>query len=418
MLDLSCRDWEARVRAGKSLLPDLHFTSAQEAEADLAVGFFDALHLPDVPGQPLLRDAAGDWFRDLVRAVFGARDPKTNTRQIREYLMMVGKGNSKTTYAAALMIVAMLMNQRPRAEMLFIADTQSISDLAFNAASGMIESDPQLQRRFRASEHHKVIRDLLNGSKLRVKTFDLSVLTGPKPVAVLLDELHLLGKRAHAAKVLRQIRGGIEKSTEGFMVMITTQSDEAPTGVFASELKTARKIRDGEFQGRMLPILYELPAEIAKSATAWQDPAVWPMVMPNLGRSLQIDSLIQDWETERQKGEQQIRIWASQHLNIEIGIALGSNSWIGAEHWEAAADPGLTSLDPVKRLAALLARCDVATVGIDGGGLDDLLGLAVIGREKVTRRWLHWAHAWLHRGGLERRKSEVPKYLDLRRPAT
>jgi phage terminase large subunit-like protein len=57
----------------------------------------------------------------------------------------------------------------------------------------------------------------------------------------------------------------------------------------------------------------------------------------------------------------------------------------------------------------------VATVGIDGGGLDDLLGLCVLGREKETRRWLAWFHAWAHEVVLERRKEIAPKLLDFKR---
>jgi phage terminase large subunit-like protein len=85
---------------------------------------------------------------------------------------------------------------------------------------------------------------------------------------------------------------------------------------------------------------------------------------------------------------------------------LRADRWAGAEFWEAAAlVPGLTLDD-------LIERSEVIDVGIDGGGLDDLLGLAVIGREKVTRRWLLWTHAWAHPSVFERRKEVAPMLRD------
>jgi phage terminase large subunit-like protein len=86
--------------------------------------------------------------------------------------------------------------------------------------------------------------------------------------------------------------------------------------------------------------------------------------------------MIADWNTELDKGDDAIKVWASQHLNIEIGIGISNEGWRGADYWEAAGDETLT-------LESLLERSEVVTIGIDGGGLDDLLGLAVIGREKV-----------------------------------
>jgi hypothetical protein len=38
------------------------------------VAIFNNLRLPDVPGQPAMAEAAGDWFRDIVRAAFGSLD--------------------------------------------------------------------------------------------------------------------------------------------------------------------------------------------------------------------------------------------------------------------------------------------------------------------------------------------------------
>lgn len=402
MWNLACPDWETRLRAGRSLVPDLPLF---RVESDLATAFFDNLRLPDVPETPLLRDAAGDWFRDIVAALFGARDPDTNTRHIREIFALVGKGNSKTTYGAALMLTALLMNQRPRAQYLMVGPTQSISELAFSQVVGMIDLDPELRKRFHVREHLKEVVDRVTRAKLMVKTFDLNILTGPRPVGVLLDEIHLLGKHHATGKVLRQLRGGLEKSTEGFLVMITTQSDEAPAGAFRDELNLARAIRDGQFAGRMLPVLYEFPDAIAESQTEWQRADLWPLVMPNLGRSLRLESLLQDWEQEKAKGPHAIKVWASQHLNIQIGLGINSDKWRGADHWEAAADDTLTFAD-------ILDRCEVVTVGIDGGGLDDLLGLGIVGRERETRRWLHWGRAWVHSSVLQLRKSEESRFRD------
>jgi phage terminase large subunit-like protein len=406
MWDLSCPDAADRIRDGRSLIPDLPL---DETQADLGLKFFDVLQLPDVPGLPFMRDAAGQWFRDLVRVAFGSWDPVKRQRYIRDIFAMLPKGQSKTTYSAGLLLTGMLMNSRPRAEALFVAPTQAIANTAFDKCVGMVEANPQLKQRFRVRDHIKTIEDLDNRSELRVKTFDLNILSGTILILALVDELHLLGKNPHATKVLRQVRGGLEKTPEGLLVITTTQSDDVPAGAFKDELLIARKIRDGHFRGQsirpMLPIIYEFPREIAHDQDRWQDPSNWGMVMPNLGRSVHLESLRADWETERTKGDHAIRVWASQHLNIEIGVGLKSDGWPGAEFWAGAVDETLD-------LDSLIERSEVVVVGVDGGGLDDLFGLSLIGRERETKNWLCWSHAWCHRGVLNRRRSIASRLED------
>ncbi len=405
--DLSCPDWWRRLQQGKSLVPDLPLWTA---EGERAVRIFNKLRLADVPGTPTMEEAGGEWFRDIVRAMFGSVDPVTRQRMIRELFALVPKKNSKTTDGALLMVTALLMNQRPRASFVMTAPVQDVAQLAFDAAAGAIDLDGVLSRKFHVRHHLKTILHRETKAELEIMTFDPSVLTGQKiSGGALIDELHVCAKMAKAPKALRQIRGGMLPFPESFLAFITTQSDDPPVGVFAEELTKARDIRDGKREGAMLPVLYEFPREVQESPDRkWEQPALWPLVTPNLGKSITVERLIADHADAKATSESELRIWASQHLNVQIGVALAAAGWAGAEFWERRGDPLLT-------LDALLARSEVVVVGVDGGGLDDLLGLAVVGREKGTRKWLHWAHAWAHEIVLERRQELEPKLRDLER---
>lgn len=405
--DLSCPDWWRRLQQGKSLVPDLPLWTA---EGERAVRIFNKLRLADVPGTPTMEEAGGEWFRDIVRAMFGSVDPATRQRMIRELFALVPKKNSKTTDGALLMVTALLMNQRPRASFVMTAPVQDVAQLAFDAAAGAIDLDGVLSRKFHVRHHLKTILHRETKAELEIMTFDPSVLTGQKiSGGALIDELHVCAKMAKAPKALRQIRGGMLPFPESFLAFITTQSDDPPVGVFAEELTKARDIRDGKREGAMLPVLYEFPREVQESPDRkWEQPALWPLVTPNLGKSITVERLIADHADAKATSESELRIWASQHLNVQIGVALAAAGWSGAEFWERRGDPLLT-------LDALLARSEVVVVGVDGGGLDDLLGLAVVGREKGTRKWLHWAHAWAHEIVLERRQELEPKLRDLER---
>lgn len=399
---LACPDWAERLQAGRSLVPDLPLDLVA---GDRAVAVFNKLRLADVPGTPTMAEAGGDWFRDVVRALFGSVDPVTRNRMIRELLLLVPKKNSKTTNGALLMLTALLLNQRPNASMIMTAPVHDVAQLAFDAAAGAIALDDVLAAKLHVREHLKTIIHRETGAELQIMSFDPAALTGQKPVAVLIDELHVVAKMSKAASAIRQLRGGMLPYPEAFMAFITTQSEEAPSGVFRAELMKARAIRDGRQDGAMLPVLYELPPEIQKKKDAWKNSKYWTMVTPNAGRSITISRLEEDMKTAEATSEEELRAWASQHLNVEIGLALMSDRWAGADYWEQQAAQ-------VQDLQALLDRCEVVDVGIDGGGLDDLLGFAALGRDKSTREWVLWTHAWAHPSVMERRKTEAPKFLD------
>jgi phage terminase large subunit-like protein len=123
-----------------------------------------------------------------------------------------------------------------------------------------------------------------------------------------------------------------------------------------------------------------------------------------MGASVDEKFILRELKKAQEAGEESMCGFLAKHLNVEMGLALKSKRWAGADFWQDAAGK--------VTLAMILERCEVIVAGIDGGGLDDLLGLAVLGREAASGNWLLWVKAWAHKIALERRKSEAPKYRD------
>ncbi len=398
----ACPDWWRRLAAGESIIPEPLFPD--EAKASLEV--FKGLKIVDAPGSPTIEASCAPWVLAFAGAVFGSYNSETGERLIREVMLCIPKKNSKSTIAAGIMLTALIRNWRLSAEFIILAPTKEIADNSFVPAKDMVNNDEELKALLHVQPHLRLITHRETGATLKVVAADSDVVGGKKAVGVLIDEAWLFGKNPKAADMIREATGGLLSRPEGFIIWLTTQSNEPPAGVFRSKLSYARGVRDGRIEdNRFLPIIYEFSQEMIKSGEA-RKPENFHLVNPNMGYSVDRPTLERLFMQAELDGEADLRGFLAKHLNIEIGLALMSDSWVGAEFWEPQSLPGLT-------LDALLARCEVVDIGGDGGGLDDLLGLAVLGREIGTRKWLHWAHAWAHPSVLERRKSEAPRLRDL-----
>ncbi|WP_223850367.1 terminase large subunit [Paracoccus yeei] len=389
----------------RSLVPSLPLF---DPVAEKALRIFKRLRVPDIIGTPTYGEVCGEWVFEFVRAIFGSYDPETKKRMIREFFLLVPKKNGKSAIAAAIMVTAIILNERPLCELLLIAPTISVAAISFDQAAGIIALDVDLTKMFHVQEHLRTITHRLTGAVLAIKAADPKVVTGTKAAYVLIDELHEFSEMSRAAAVLREIKGGLAARPDGFLLVITTQSKKPPAGVFKAELEKARAVRDGDIVLPMLAVLYELPLSVSQNG-GWKDPKTWPLVNPRLGNEHGIEFLAEflaDQITAAEAGGiDEMILLASQHFNVQIGMALRADRWPGADHWEPCGDSGLT-------LDALIERSEVCVVGVDGGGLDDLFALAVIGRERDTRNWLHWAQAWAFPEVMQRRKEIAPRLLD------
>lgn len=405
MWDTSCTNWRELIEARRPPIPALPLF---EEQAEKALRIFKRLRCPDIEGNPTYGELCDAWVFEIVRAIFGSYDIETKRRLIREFFVLIPKKNGKSSIAAAIVVVALIMNRRPEAECLLIAPTKTIANISFKQAAGIIRLDAHLAKIFHLQQHLRTITHRVLLSQIVIKAADTDAITGSKSTFVLIDETHVFAKNAKAADVFIEIRGALASRPDGFLLQITTQSKEPPAGVFKAELEAAREVRDGKVQRPVLAILYEYTEEQQKSG-AWKLPENWDIVNPNLGRSVDRAFLGDELAKAERAGPEALALFASQHFNIEIGIALRSTRWEGADFWLDQADARLADLE------TLLERSEVVIVGIDGGGLDDLLGFAVMGRDKGTRDWLVWSHAWAHKVVLQRHLQIAPALLDFQR---
>lgn len=402
MLDwnTSCVDWERRLISGESIVPcgPLFPERAEEA-----LRIFLSLRIVDVVNSPTLGEISRQWITDYAAALFGAYDEENGRQLIRYSMFSVSKKNIKSTFAAAFMVTSLCLNWRKSAEFIILAPTVEVANNSFGPAKDMIQADPRLDTIMHVQPHFRMITHRITGATLKVIAAENEAVSGKKASGVFFDELWLFGKRANADSMMREAVGGLASRPEGFVIYATTQSDQPPAGVFADKLKEFRDIRDGKvIDKRSLPYLFEFPDFMLKNGD-YRKPENFYITNPNLGASVDVEFLLDEWTKAERKGEANFRAFAAKHLNVEIGIALRSDGWAGAEYWARGVDKSIT-------FDSILERSDCVTIGIDGGGLDDLLGVAIIGREKLTKRWLVWTHAFISPEGMERRKINETLY--------
>lgn len=396
----ACPDWAGRLRAGQSIIPAPIYSE----QAEQALAIFKSLRVVDLPGRPTFGECSDQWVFDFVAAVFGAYDAETGDQLIREYYLLISKKNTKSTIAAGIMLTALILCWREQEEHLILAPTVEVAGNSFKPAAAMVRADDELLALFHVQDHVRTITHRINGNCLKVVAAEAETVSGKKSGRVLVDEHWLFGKRANAEAMFMEALGGQVSRNEGWVIYLTTQSDDPPAGVFKEKLDYFRDVRDGKVHDpRSLGVLYEFPEDMIESK-AYLQPENFRISNPNLGRSVSsawIEDQIRKLSARTDGAFQQ---FLAKHLNVEIGLRLRANRWTGADFWQRAARP-LTLED-------IIERSDVLMLGIDGGGLDDWLGAAVLGRDAETGDWLHWGRAWAHPVALERRKSEAARWQD------
>lgn len=399
----SCIDWAEKLKKRESIIPPPIFND----EAEAALRIFKQLRVPDLPGKPTFGECSEQWVFDFVAAVFGAYDYEKKQQLIREYFLLISKKNTKSTLCAGIMLTSLILCERESEEHLILAPTKEVAQNAFAPAAGMVRADEELSDLLQVQDHIKTITHRISKSSLKVVAADTDTVSGKKAGRIMVDELWVFGSKAKAEAMFMEATGGQISRDDGWIIWLTTQSDAPPAGVFKDKLNYFRDVRDGIIiDKKSLPVIYEFPKEMVEKKD-YLKPEYFYIANPNIGRSVSAEWISDQLKKYIGKTDGSYQQFIAKHLNIEIGMNLRSDRWAGADFWLNAEQK--YTLDDV------IAQSDVLVIGVDGGGLDDLLGFYVMGRNDDTNDWIGWGHAWAHPSVLERRQEIAPMLHDMAR---
>lgn len=237
-----------------------------------AVKFLRALKHPKnpMPGNAFQLDP---WQERIVRRIYGPRHADS-TRVVRTVVMLLPRGNRKTSLAAALALLHTFGPERvPGGEVLSAASDRKQAKIAYQEAIGIIRAMPQIDDLSRIADYKHRITNSRHGCFYESISSDAGTQHGRTPTFALVDELHAWKKR----DLWDAIRSGIPK-TKGSMMIIATTAGRGQENLSFEIIDYARKVARGEISDpATLPILFETPAD-----ADWQDEKLWHRANPGL----------------------------------------------------------------------------------------------------------------------------------------
>jgi phage terminase large subunit-like protein len=240
-----------------------------------AVKFLRLLKHPKNParGHPFQLDP---WQERVVRRIYGPRHDD-GRRIIETVLLLLPRGNRKTSLAAALALLHTIGPERvPAGEVLFAAADKKQAAIGFREALSIVHADPRIAKAVRVSNAvnaTKRIEYKKDGSFLETLSSDAETQHGRTPTFALVDELHAWKKR----DLWDVIRSGLPK-TRGSLLVIATTAGRGQDGVAFELVDYARKVARGDIDNpAFLPILFEADAD-----ADWTDESLWQRVNPGL----------------------------------------------------------------------------------------------------------------------------------------
>ena len=295
-----------------------------ETAAQTAVNFFEKLlrHTKgEWAGQPFVLD---EWQKThIIEPLFGWKKAD-GTRKYRTAYIEVPRKNGKSTLAAGLAALLLLVDNEPGAEVYSAAADTDQARIVFSQAKQMIEASPRLAK---LTELYKsTILVPSTNSVYRVLSADAPTKHGLNAHGIIFDELHAQPNR-DLWDVLTT-SGGSRR--QPLTVAITTAGFNKES-ICWEQHEYARKVKEGIFEDEsFLPVIFA-----ADEDDDWMDEEVWAKANPGLGVSVKLEYL-----RGQAKKAEHVPAYQNTFRRLHLNQWVQQETrWLDMNSWDACGEP-------------------------------------------------------------------------------
>ena len=227
------------------------------------------------------------WQCFVEGSLFGWVSKETGLRRYNEGLIVIGRGNGKTTLMAGNASYGASKDGERGADVYLLANTKEQAGLCFEECRAQIMSSPAL------APHFRTLRDGIHydatNSRIMHRASDSRKLDGLNPHMAVFDEIH--GYRDF--KLINVIKRGMNKRRQPLALYITTMGTvlDGPLMAYYHLFTDAMlgALRP-EVADRMFAFICEMDQE-----DDIEDSSLWIKANPGIGVLLDLEQLKADW---------------------------------------------------------------------------------------------------------------------------
>ena len=220
------------------------------------------------------------WQVFVFGNVYGWVNKETLTRKYRKAFVFVARKNGKSVMASSVLLFDNLLT--PGAEGYCAATRKEQSRIVFDNVVNMIRQHEDLKKMLKIYNSTYTIVNPTNASKISALSSEYTTFDGLNPSSAIVDEVAAM----RTYDIIQVLQSGTASRPEPLIFEITSGSDDT-NSAGAQEFERSQKILEGVYEDEsFFCILYTLD-----KGDQWTDEGKWIKANPNLGVSVNLDTL-------------------------------------------------------------------------------------------------------------------------------